>query len=213
MPWGSRRELCTARGQWQEAVDCSDDCGAGLLRGMGWDPEHGCHATPVLSPQTVLVQALTSGAVPRTPCAQDNPRKEYQSCPITIHFHAPTTPGPGSTFVGGFGACAPLLVQSEGEGPWGRTCFYWTSCSLFLLQSVDLQPPSVTLELSSNCAPINWGRTMRCAKSWLFSTTVGLMLAMGPGVLNSAPHSPCWYTRNLIMHASVGGWFSEMFPG
>ena len=35
MPWGRRRELCTACGQWQEAVDCSDYCGA---KGDGMGP-------------------------------------------------------------------------------------------------------------------------------------------------------------------------------
>ena len=38
MPWGSRRELCTARGHWQEAVDCSDDCGALTPEGDGMGP-------------------------------------------------------------------------------------------------------------------------------------------------------------------------------
>ena len=61
-------------------------------------------------------------------------------------------------------------------------------------------------------------------------------VATGPRVLISAPDSPCWYTGDfvfqsdachgcqgpefcttccfeLVMHASVGGWFSGVFPG
>ena len=45
-----------------------------------------------------------------------------------------------------------------------------------------------------------WGRTMRCAKSWLFSTT-GSHGTQGPEFC-----TPCCF--EVIMHASVGGWFS-----
>ena len=62
-------------------------------------------------------------------------------------------------------------------------------------------------------------------------------VATDPRVLNAAPYSPGWYTRDLlfwsdachgsqgpecctpddvlewIMHASVGGWFAGVFPG
>ena len=59
-------------------------------------------------------------------------------------------------------------------------------------------------------------------------------VATDPRFLKSAPYSPCWYTRDvffclmlatgprvlksatmheLIMHPSVGEWFSGVFPG
>ena len=43
------------------------------------------------------------------------------------------------------------------------------------------------------------------------------MLAMGPRVLNSAPCSPCWYTRNFFLqsdacHGSQGREFCTLQP-
>ena len=74
---------------------------------------------------------------------------------------------------------------------------------------------------------------MRCARAVRKVSCFSPPVAKGPGVLNPAPYSPCWYTRDFffqsdachrsqgpefctpewIMHASVGGWFSRVFLG
>ena len=77
---------------------------------------------------------------------------------------------------------------------------------------------------------VHRGRTVHCAHTVRKVGCFPPWVATGPRVLNSAPYSPCWYTRDfflqsdarhgpqgpefctpccfeLIMHASVGGWF------
>ena len=39
------------------------------------------------------------------------------------------------------------------------------------------------------------GRTVRCARTVRKVSCFPPPVAMGPRVLNSAPYSPCWYTR------------------
>ena len=44
-----------------------------------------------------------------------------------------------------------------------------------------------------------WGRTVRCARAVRNVGYFPSPVAMGPIVLTSAPHSPCWYTRDFVI--------------
>ena len=43
-----------------------------------------------------------------------------------------------------------------------------------------------------------WGRTVRCARAVRKVGCFSPPVATGPRVLNSAPYSPCWYTRDFL---------------
>ena len=47
-----------------------------------------------------------------------------------------------------------------------------------------------------------WGRTVRCARAVREVGCFPPSVATGPTVLNSAPYSLCWYTRDSVMLAT-----------
>ena len=120
-------------------------------------------------------------------------------------------------------------VWVHGRNQKGGTQRYFVQ---FLFGTICLIQQVVREDLNSHPFPpfsALWGRTVRCALAVRKLGCLPPLVATGPRALNSAPYSatagtpgivfsegpefctPCCF--ELVMHASVGGWFSGVFPG
>ena len=63
----------------------------------------------------------------------------------------------------------------------------------------NARPPLPPQMWCAMCSPrgLHWGRTVRCAKSRLFSIT-GRHGSQGFGICTPRPPPPCWYTRGFV---------------